>query len=281
MPFHPRVALIFDFDKTLAPDSLDTLIGCCGLDPKEFRKKCVEPLKKEGWDEILAQFYAFIQASKSGASRRITKEVFEEVGRSLELYPGVPELFDKVRGYARAVLPEVEVEFYVVTCGLIQMHRAHPIAKEFNGMWGSEFHFGENGEIEFAKQIITFPEKVHYMLALSKGIDMRGSNEPDAYRPVQDEDRHVPISQILYIGDGASDMPAFMLMNQEGGLAIAVVDGDRTEDWSGYEEVFEERRVQNLALSDYREGTELLQSIQLAVESICKLIALRKLGRGE
>ena len=101
------------------------------------------------------------------------------------------------------------------------------------------------------------------------------------YREVPPEEIHIPLSQILYIGDGASDMPAFQLMNENGGIALGVVSANQITDWGGYKAMRRERRVQNLAPADYSEGSELLRSIQFGVESICKLIALRSLGKGE
>ena len=39
------------------------------------------------------------------------------------------------------------------------------------------------------------------MLALSKGIGMRGTNEPaDAWRPVPEEELHVPLDPVVYVG---------------------------------------------------------------------------------
>jgi hypothetical protein len=41
------------------------------------------------------------------------------------------------------------------------------------------------------------------------------------------------------------------------------------------EQVDPQRRVQNLAPTDYREGSELMRSLTLAVESTARKIALR------
>jgi hypothetical protein len=280
--YHPRLALVFDFDETLSHSTIDALLRHCGItDTQRFRKERMEPLYAD-WDDILANFYTLVQLSRDPNHPSITRDFLEEVGRGLELFPGVEELFDRVRTWAQDAMPAVEVEFYVLSCGMVQMHRAHPIAEQFEGMWGSEFHFDDAGEIDFVKQMITFPEKVYYLLQLSKGLGTEGPNEPaDVYREVPPEEIHIPLSQILYIGDGASDMPAFQLMNENGGIALGVVSGDRITGWGGYKEMRRERRVQNLAPADYSEGSELLRSIQFGVESICKLIALRSLGESE
>ena len=282
-PFHPRLALVFDFDRTLGPDSIDALLAHVGIkDSEEFRREHVKPLTEDGWDPLLAVFYAIVQLSRREEGPAVTLELLGEVGRNLELYPGVRELFGRVRGWAEAIVPELDVEFYVLTCGLVQMHQAHPVAENFKTLWGSELHFADSGEADFVKQVVTFPEKVRYLLQLAKGLDSEETSAPaDVYRNVPDEELHVPLSQIIYVGDGASDMPAFSLLNEHSGLALGVVQSAKVDDWDGYKSVHEGRRIENLAQADYSEGSELLCSLRLSVESIGKRIALRKFSSGE
>lgn len=283
-PLHRRIALVFDFDATLAPSSIDATLRHLGIDADEFRRRRMAPLLEDGWEIILAGFYTFIQESRSRApGDRITRELLEEVGRGLEPYPGVAEMFERLRGWAREIVPDVEVEFYVLTSGHAEIHRASRVAGEFRRIWGSEFHFNEEGEAEFPKKIVTFQEKEQYLLALSKGLDTDGANSPDeVYRTVSEENLYVPLDQVIYVGDGGSDMPVFSLLHKHGGIAIGVFQqGERAEDWSAQKEVRPERRVHNLAPADFRENSELLRSLRLAVESICKRIALLQLGVGE
>ena len=280
--FHNRVAVIFDFDKTLAPDSVDALLSHCGFDPERFREERVEPLKKDGWDATLAQFFRLIEASHSDEGPTITRRLVQEVGKKMDPYEGVPEMFEQVRKSVKAIGEEVEVEFYLLTCGFLQIPSSMAIAKNFEAIWGSEFHYDSNGEIAFAKQVITFPEKVRYILAMAKGLSPEGANEPaDVYRQVPDEEWHVPLDQVVYVGDGGSDMPAFQLLNDRGGIAIGLFKGSSPDEWSGYDSMHARRRVQNLARADYRAGSELMRSLTLAVESLSKLIELRRLGIGE
>lgn len=280
--YHNRIAVIFDFDLTLAPDSMNALLERCGVEPERWRNEHIRPLAESGWDASLAHFYSLIELSRSGRGPRITRALLEEVGRGSEPFPGVPAMFGRLRARARAILPELEVEFHLLSCGFVELQRATRFASEFTGMWGSEFHFDDHGEIAFARQVITHPEKVHYVLALSKGIGMRGPNEPaDAWRPLADDELHVPLDQIIYVGDGASDMPTFALLNEHGGIALAVFKSERAQDWGGHAEMRPERRVENLAPADFRDGAELMTSLTLGLESIAKRIALRRLGRGE
>ena len=129
--------------------------------------------------------------------------------------------------------------------------------------------------------MITYSEKVRYVIQMAKGLGAEGDNEPaNVYRDVPEEDWHVPYDQIIYVGDGASDMPVFELLYEHGGMGLGVVEKS-AEQWDALEKADADRRVQNLAPADYSEGSELMESLRLSVESICKLIALRKLGKGE
>ena len=283
--FHNRVALVFDFDDTLAPDSFGALLERLGHDEDTFKRERVQPLLDKGWDESLARFYLLLELSKDGNAPTITEEFLEGVGRDIDLFEGVPEMFDRVRRAARAVVPDVEVEFYLLSAGILEIARGTAIAGEFKQLWGCEFHYdGEDGSGAycFVKQLVTHPEKTRYLLQLSKGLGAQeeGVHPSDVYRDVPQEDLYIPLSQVIYLGDGSSDMPAFSLLNEHGGVALGLVKGD-TDAWEGYEKMHAGRRVENLAPVDYREDSELMRSIILSVERVCKQIALRKLSQGE
>jgi hypothetical protein len=98
---------------------------------------------------------------------------------------------------------------------------------------------------------------------------------------VPEEAWHVPFSQVVYVGDGSSDMPAFPLMHEHQGTAIGVFSSQIAAGWHGHQDMRAERRVYNLAQTDYSAGSERLQSLMLAVGSLCKQSALRRLSLGE
>lgn len=243
----------------------------------------VQPLLDSDWDEILAKFYCVIEESRHRDDLHVTYEYLTHLGQQITFFDGVSHMFDRVRSVAHDLLPDVDVKFYLLSSGILEIARGTPIAAEFKQMWGCEFHFNGDGEIAFIKQIITHPEKVRYLLQLSKGIreDGEKGHPVDVYRDVPEDELYLPLSQIVYVGDGASDMPVFRLLHDYGGIAIGVFKESTAEEWSSYDAMHAGRRVQNLAPVDYSEDGELMRSITLAVESICKRIALRKLSQGE
>lgn len=280
--FHNRLAVVFDFDLTLGEGSIDVLLDKLDVDPENFRKERIAPLDDDGWDHSLARFKALIDLSeeKDGA---ITEGLLREVGRDTPLYPGVEDAFDRLREAAEAIVNDVEVEFYVLTAGFAEVPSATSIAGQFRSIWGSAGHYADDGRLIFPKRVVTYPEKVRYLLQLAKNIPLEGADAPaDVYRPVPDEKWRFPLDQMIYVGDGASDLPAFDLMEDHGGIALGVVRSDESvEDWDKDKRVHSERRIQNLAEADYTEGAELMRSLTLGVESIAKLIRLRKMGQGE
>lgn len=284
VPFHDRIAVVFDFDGTLAPDSFDALLARCGVDPARWREERLAPLAEAGWDAALARVWSLIELDREGRGRPVTAALLEEVGRELEPHPGVREMFGRLRGAAEAVAPGVEVEFRLLSSGFAHLQRASPIAGEFRAIWGTELHFaGGDGRLAFARQVVTHPEKVRYLLQLAKGLGTEGANAPaDVWREAPKADWRVPLDQMVYVGDGASDLPAFQLMREGGGIGLGVFARDGSaEEWSARGRMHRDRRVENLAAADFREGSELLRSATLAMEAVAKRVALRRLGAGE
>ena len=278
---HDRIALVFDFDQTLAPDSLGALLRRLGEDPDAFAREQVEPRSADGWDTILARCYALLEVSRAH-DHAITKELLETVGRELPLIDGLPDAFEGIRKAADAVAPGVSVEFYVLSAGFADIIEASPIAEHCTAIWGGTFLFGDDGRILFPKRVITYGQKVRYLMALAKGLGVQGHDAPaDVWRDVPAEDWYVPLDQVVYVGDGSSDLPAFHLMNEHGGFAIAVAKDVDESSWADEHDVHPNRRVLNVARADYTDGAELQRSLCLAAESAARLVALRRLGRGE
>jgi phosphoglycolate phosphatase-like HAD superfamily hydrolase len=282
-PYSNRIALVFDFDDTLVPDTVDSLLESCGIDSQAFRAERIQPLIDNGWEPILARFYSLIQESKRrDRSDKITKDYIAKFGQELTPFDGVPEMFDRLRQCAKKIVPDIEVEFYLITSGMVEIARHTCIADEFTSMWGCEVHYNESGEIEFVKQVVSHTEKTRYLFQLAKGIDNQNNDgQTFIYRDVPPEELHVPLTQVIYVGDGASDIPCFSLLNEEKGVAIGVYKGRTAEEWGRELEMSRGQRVANVAPAEYTEDSELMQSLKLAVESMCKQIALHQLSVGE
>ncbi|MBD6614357.1 HAD family hydrolase [Komarekiella sp. 'clone 1'] len=276
-----RIAIVFDFDDTLVPDTVDSLLESLGIDALKFRQEKIQPLINKGWDKILARFYALIAESKR-QNNKITQEYIARFGQELAPFDGVTKMFDHLQKRAHELNPKVEVEFYLITCGMVEIARNNCIAPNFKAMWGCEFSYGDRGEVEFLKKIVTHTEKTRYLFQIAKGFDdYQDDGKTFVYRDLPPEELHIPLRQVIYVGDGESDIPCFSLMNQEQGTAIALYKDSTPEEWGQELKITQSQRVANLAPVDYSENSELMQSLTLAVESLCKQISLQQLSVGE
>jgi len=283
-PVCNRIAIVFDFDDTLAPDTFNSLVERLGLNATEFRQQRYEPLLEEGWDPVSARFYSLIQESqrRTDIKDKITKDYLKQFGQELTPFDGVMDMFDRLRRHVHTINQKIELEFYVLTGGFGEVVRNTAIAPHINQIWGCEFHYADNGEIAFLKRGISHTEKTRYLMKIASGQEeVDGDGRSFAYRDISEDQLRIPLSQVIYVGDGASDVPCFSVLNDEGGMALGVYKGDTAEAWDQQIEVSESQRVLNLAPADYREDSELMRSLTLAVESLCKQIALRQLSAGE
>lgn len=280
-PLSNYIAVVFDFDDTLVPDTVDSLLESLGIDALKFRQERIQPLVDSGWDKIMARFYAIIEESKRRGNK-ITQEYLAKFGQELAPFDGVPEMFDRLRRSAYEINPKVEVEFYLISCGMVDIARYNCIAPNFKEMWGCEFHYNKDGGIEFLKKIVTHTEKTRYLFQIAKGIEgQQQDGKTFVYRDVPPEELHVPLTQVIYVGDGASDIPCFSLLNEEQGTAIGVYKDRTPEEWNREIEISKSQRLANLAPAEFGEGSELMRSLTLAVESLCKQISLLQLSVGE
>src|ERR1039458_6808092 len=112
------IAVIFDFDDTLAPDTTSGLIRSLGVNPERFWTSDVDSLIRKGWDPATAYMYCLIALSRKNPTKRITRERLAAWGRKVKPYAGVDKMFDRVRQHVRTIDPSAEVEFYGISSGL-------------------------------------------------------------------------------------------------------------------------------------------------------------------
>ena len=279
---HEIIAIIFDFDDTLAPDSTSGYLERCGVDVPRFWQEEVRPMMEtesasEEWDPVPAYLYKMIEKSASGGIEPITRDSLVNWGRELPLYPGVETIFTRLRDVATAVNPRVALEFYVVSSGIGDVLRNTSIAHEFKEIWASDFAYDEAGRIRFPRKIISFTDKTRYIFHVQKGIIGQSYvGKPfEVNRKVDAARLRIPLNRMIMVGDGFTDVPCFSLVKQGEGIAIGVYgDPDDRDKRSRAWGFIEDGRVSNLVPADYTEKSALTTSLIMAVESLAKRISL-------
>lgn len=223
------IALIFDFDDTLTDDSTSLLLEAHGIDVEDFWKKRVAPLVDDGWDPAPA--YLHLILSQVGAGKplgRLSNEKLREFGKQCAFYPGLPGIFDDLRAQVRAhTLSNPSIEFYVISGGLEEIILGSSIASHFSAVRGCRFA-EIDGEVGAIRNVVTFTEKTRYLFELNKGL-----LKPDRRNPylvnnnVEPQNRRIPFSNMIYVGDGLTDVPCFSLLDKQGGKGFGVFDATK------------------------------------------------------
>lgn len=275
---HETIAVVFDFDDTLAPDTTTGFLRHCGLDDVgRFWKECVDPLiTREDWDPVPAYLHEMIAAARDGRLPPITRERLADWGRAAPLHPGVETLFARLRRAAQDANPRVKIEFYVISSGIGDVLRHTRIAHELTDLWASEFHYDAQGQAAFPRRVISFTDKTRYLFHVQKGLvgpPHRGKPF-EVNRKLPADRLRVPLSQMIFVGDGYTDIPCFSLLKQHGGMPIAVYDRQREEKWGNAFQFVRDGRVANLHSANYREDSDLSTFLVMAVRSLATDIAL-------
>jgi len=271
------IALIFDFDDTLAPDSTTGFLTDIGVDAGHFWSQQVGPLlSHEDWDPVPAYLYKMIELSRSRQHGPITRERLADWGRRLPLHAGAESFFGRLRDLVKSEHPQIQIEFYLISSGIGDIVRNTPIAHEFTDIWASEFTYGPDGDIQFPRRIVSFTDKTRYLFHVQKGLIGQGArNKPfEVNKKIEPDKLRVPFPQMIFVGDGYTDIPCFSLVRKSGGVAFGVWDPRHREKRSRAWGFIQEGRVSNLNQARYDEQAELYQMLEAAVESVAQRISL-------
>lgn len=268
------IAIVFDFDDTLAPDSTGGFLKQCGMDVREFWDKDVKSLVDGDWDPIPAYLYTMIERSACGEVPAFTRDRLKSWGRKLPLFPGVETVFDRLRATMEKEDPRLHLEYYLISSGIGDVIRNTKIASKFKMIWTSEFHYdaeGPEGQITFPKKIISFTDKTRYLFHIQKGlVGPESLGKPFAVnKKYDDKDLRIPFKNMIVVGDGYTDIPCFSMIRKAGGTAIAVYNRDankekRARAWG----FIDENRAATLHHVDYQEGSELSASLEMAISAL-------------
>ena len=272
------IALVYDYDQTLSPSFMqdDVIFPEFGINPASFWDKCNALVTEHKWDGELAYLKCLLDylAMDGVSNARLT-----ELGQNLSFFPGLPEMLDEIDG---ACLSEahhaagIKIEHYIVSSGLKALMDGCKIAKHFKQIYGCEYGEDERGVISFPKRAISHTTKTQYLFRINKGLLNHGQDVNDH---MPKNLRPIPFSNMIYLGDGPTDVPCFTVMKRNCGNAIAVnnpKDKSRRSFKKCYQLSTRSDRVRNIAPADYRPGSHLRLILEQMVTDIADRILLNR-----
>ena len=275
------IAIVYDYDQTLSPSYMqdDVVFPAFGIDAKNFWKRCTELVRDGGYDSELA--YMKVLLDTLGMDRPTNAEL-KSLGEKLNFYKGLPEMFEEFRDgllTGDQVAHGIKVEHYIISSGMKILIEGSRLASYVRAIFGCEFAEDEQGRITFPKRVISHTQKTQYLFRINKGmLDM----SQDVNDHMDADIRPIPFPNMIYLGDGPTDVPCFTVMRKNGGEAIAVYNPD-DPDRAGFRKCYQlsthADRVKHIAPSDYRPNTHLRMLLEQMVEEIAnRMVEERKLA---
>lgn len=270
MKQQPIVAFLYDFDKTLCTTDMQdyAFIPSLGMTPAEFWSVANDFGRRHRIDSVLAYMYTMIQE----AERRelpFTRGDLVEKGRDIVLFPGVEDWFRRVNAFGEE--QGVRVEHYIISSGLREIIEGSSISAAFKEIYASEFYYDETGRPVWPKLAVNFTAKTQFVYRINKGV-LDVSDDKTLNDSMPDDSKRVPFHNMVYVGDGLSDVPCMKMMRAYGGQAIAVY---QESNRLGVEDLLAKGRVDFIFRADYSEGTALDATVK---DIIRKIAILDRLG---
>ena len=288
------IAVIWDFDKTLIPGYMQQpIFERYGVDEKDFWKEVNESAAyyKKHVGQVSSEIVYLnhiIDYVKKGIFKGLNNATLREMGKELTFYPGLPDFFkeltDTVHNNKEYKQYDIELEHYVVSAGLRQIILGSRMAQYLTDAWGCEFLEEENEEnkLILAKigYVLDHTTKTRAVFEINKGVNKESTIDVNAR--MSDEHRRVPISQMIYIADGPSDVPVFSVLKKNGGKNLAVYPPDVYSDpskKSAYNQVYnlqQDDRVNHMSSADFTENSDAYMWLKTTVGHIADRIVKRQ-----
>lgn len=221
-----KVAICYDFDGTLSPYNMQevSFIPALGMTPEQFWIEVKKNAKENNMDEVLAYMNLMIDKAREKNMPMTLLDLVKH-GKNVSFFKGVDTWFERINEYATSL--GLEAEHYVISSGIEEIIKGTPIGKKFNHIFACRFMYNQGAAIQPATAV-NYTNKTQFLFRINKGIFNYYENEAvNRYTP--NEDKYVHFSNMIYIGDGETDVPCMKMVMYQGGKAVAVYNPDKKE----------------------------------------------------
>ena len=262
----PIFAIMYDFDRTLSPRDMQEyqFIPSLGMTAPEFWSEANDFGDKNDMDKILSYMYTMIKKSAE-LGNPLTRKRVVDCGKTIEFFPGVTDWFERITRFG--LENGVIVEHYVLSSGLVEIIEGSEIGRHFKKIYASEFLYDENDVAVFPKSAVNYTSKTQFIYRINKGV-LEVANDRDLNKSTPDSNRRVRFHNMLYIGDGLSDVPCMKMVKAYGGSSIAVYKDDSNRHL--VEDLLAHGRVDFMFQADYSENT----NFDITVKNLIKKAAI-------
>ncbi len=274
-----KAALIYDFDGTLSPGNMQEygFIPAVGKSKEEFWHESNQLSRDYDADPILSYMFKMLQKAEQ-THLPIKREIFQKTGNHVTLYNGVLEWFGRINAYGAS--KGIEILHYINSSGIKEIIEGTPIAKEFKKIYACSFLYDQNGDAYWPAVAINYTNKTQFIYKINKGVDsVSDSHLVNAYVP--DSERPIPFENMIYFGDGTTDIPCMRLVQDRGGHSIGVYDPDSEEGYRKTKILLGQGRVSMISPADYSEGSRMDTLVKTIIDKIYTDSRIAELSKEE
>lgn len=266
------VAFCYDFDGTLSPGNMQehSLLPALGLEATKFWADVKAFAEKNNANEVLSYMYLILEKARE-KNFYLTKADFKEHGKDLQLFKGLPDYFERINNYAGE--KGIEIKHYIISSGLKEIIEGNAISKYFDYIFASQFYYDNEGIAHWPAVAIDYTNKTQHLFRINKGIlNMWDNSRINKFTP--EEERDIPFSRIIYIGDGETDVPSMKMVNHQGGYTIAVYNPSKQSSKNERSprevcmELVQYGRAQFAAPADYSSNSPLFNLLKAIIDKI-------------
>lgn len=268
------MAICYDFDGTLAFGNMQEygFVKKLQMTPQAFWEKSNEYAVAQKADQILA-YMKMMRDLSFEKNLPFTRLEFQEYGASVLLFPGVKGWFDRMNAYAKS--KGVKLLHYIISSGLKEMIEGTSIAPHFEQIYASCFMYDEKGEAVWPAVALNYTAKTQFLFRINKGCPDINDNET-VNKSMPEEEKPVPFSHIVYIGDGDTDVPCMKMVKILGGHTVAVYQEKNRAAALKAKRLKKEKRADAAVPADYRAGMALDIFVRAVVDEVA---ASARVGR--
>ena len=303
--------MVWDCDKTLISSYMqEPLFRHFNVDGGKFWKE-VNALKayygKQGISVNSDTSYLnhILTYVKAGIFKGLNNALLREFGKELKFYPGLPQFFGEVKSLInddeKYKAFDIRLEHYVVSTGFAETIRGSAIAPFVDGIFGCEFiespaqpgfleclgagslsgdvpSTSANSAVSEISQVASALDntsKTRYLFEINKGSN-KYPETIDVNSSIARESRRVPFENMVYIADGPSDVPAFSILNYNGGSTFAVYPKGDVKAFRQVDALRRDNRVQMFGEADYETASQSWLWLTEKVRAIADSIVERK-----
>lgn len=270
------LAIVYDFDGTLAPGNMQEreFIPAIGMKRKKFWNQVGSESKKHQADNILVYMKLMLEKAEA-AQVQVRESDFKNYGKNLSFFDGVlpyqgqnqmeKSWFDRINAYGKE--SKIKIDHFIVSSGIREMIQGTAVGKKFSKIYASSYFYDHHGIARWPALAINYTTKTQYLFRINKGcLDVSDTKEINNYVP--DSERKVPFTNMIYIGDGETDIPCFRLVKDRGGYSIAVYKPNTKGAKAKLNNLAKDGRINFMAPADYKINSLLDRIIKSIIDKV-------------